>query len=345
MVMRKVVVHRAGGHERLVIENNPVPTPGPGEVLVENAAIGVNFADIVVRMGLYDSAKEYVGWPITPGFECAGKIARTGSSVAGHGVGDEVVALTRFGAYATHVVVPEGFVFRKPAALTLVEASAFYVAHLTAWYALRELSRVRPGQRVLVHSAAGGVGSALVTIAKRERAFVVGVVGAAHKVEAVRALGADVVIDKSREDLWAAVHRHAPAGYHVVLDANGVETLRGSYQHLAPTGRLVVYGFHSMLRRGKDRPSWGKLAADFLRTPRFNPIDMTNANKSVMAFNLSYLFEEKELLAECMADFDRGLSDGTIRPPAVTTFPFDRVADAHAALESGKSVGRIALVV
>src|SRR5215475_7963710 len=160
--MQKVVVHSAGGHDRLRIEEHPAPEPGPSEVLVETRSIGVNFADLVVRMGLYESAKKYVGWPITPGFECAGRVLRVGPGVTDLAPGDEVVALVRFGAYATHVVAPRAQVFRRPEKLDLISAGAFFVVHLTAWYALAELCRMRPGRRVLVHSAAGGVGLALV---------------------------------------------------------------------------------------------------------------------------------------------------------------------------------------
>ncbi|MBM4361241.1 MAG: alcohol dehydrogenase catalytic domain-containing protein, partial [Deltaproteobacteria bacterium] len=222
---RRVVVHSAGGHERLCIESPPRPEPGPGEVRVRVRAIGVNFADVVVRMGLYESAKEYVGWPITPGFECAGWVDALGPGVSDLRVGDEVVALVRFGAYATDVVAPRAQVFPRPAALPLEDAGAFFVVHLTAWYALRELCRLRPGSRVLVHSAGGGVGLALVRMATHLGAEVTGVVGAGHKVGAVRAAGALHVVDRSAEPLWPAVERAAPGGFHAVLDANGVDTL------------------------------------------------------------------------------------------------------------------------
>src|SRR5207237_9610505 len=128
----------------------------------------------------------------------------------------------------------------------------------------------------------------------------IGVVGAPHKVETARRLGAAEVIDKSAEDLWAAARRHAPGGYDVVLDANGVATLGESYAHLAPAGRLVGYGFHGMMPRQGGRPQWLKLAWDWLRTPRFDPLRMTNENRSVLAFNLSYLFDRAEILQEGM---------------------------------------------
>src|ERR1043165_1133782 len=124
--MQKIVVHSAGGHDKLTIEEHPTPEPGPSEVLVETRSIGVNFADVVVRMGLYESAKKYVGWPITPGFECAGRVLRVGANVTDLAVGEEVVALVRFGAYATHVVAPRAQVWRRPERLDPVAAGGFF---------------------------------------------------------------------------------------------------------------------------------------------------------------------------------------------------------------------------
>ncbi len=331
--MKRVLIPSAGGYDKLELVDAPDPIPGEDEELVRVEAIGVNYADCIVRMGLYASAKEYVGWPITPGFEVAGTTAD----------GRRVLALTRFGGYATHVVVPKRQVFPLPKGFSMTEAAAFPAVSLTAYYALFELCRLRPGMSLLVHSAAGGVGSVLVTLGKIAGCRVVGVVGSTSKVEHVRALGADHVIDKSTEDLWRRAEEYAPRGYDVVLDANGVETLGKSFRHLAPTGRLVVYGFATMMSRGKDRPSWPKLAVDWLRTPRFDPLTMTNENKSVMAFNLSYLFDRPDILAESMAALTSWVEEGKLAPPRVQTFPMARVADAHRALESGKTIGKLVL--
>lgn len=341
--MRKVVIHRPGGYARLRIETHPDPAPGPDEVLVETEAVGVNYADCVVRMGLYASARRYVGWPITPGFEFAGQVRAVGRNVGDLAPGARVFGVTRFGGYATHVVVPRRQIFALPPGLDACQAAGFPAVFMTAYFALFELAHPRPGARLLVHSAAGGVGSALVQLGRVAGCRVVGVVGATHKVSAVAALGAEAVIDKSREDLWRAARRHAPDGYDVVLDANGVATLRQSYRHLASPGKLVVYGFHSMLPRRGGRPDYLRLLVDLVRTPRFSPLALTNDNKSVLAFNLSYLFDHHALLAEGMGRLLAWLEAGRIAPPQVTPYPFERVADAHRALESGQTVGKLVL--
>ena len=342
--MKKIVVHRAGSYAELAMESAPDPSPQAGEVLIACQAIGVNYADCIVRMGLYASARELVGWPITPGFEAAGRVLRVGPGVTDLREGDEVLAVTRFGGYATMICVPRSQVFRRPTQLSTAEAAAFPAVSLTAYFALFELANLRAGQRILVHSAAGGVGTALLALARITGAPAVAVVGATHKVELARALGAEVVIDKSREDLWTSAERAAPRGYRVILDANGAETLRASYRHLGSPGKLVVYGFHTMLPREGGKPRWGRLAIDWLRTPRFDPLAMTNENRSVLAFNLSYLFEEQGFLAEAMGRLLGWVSSGEMPAPKVTTYPFDRVADAHRDLESGQTTGKLVLL-
>jgi NADPH:quinone reductase-like Zn-dependent oxidoreductase len=342
--MRAVRISRPGGYDRLELVELASPSCGTGELAIDVRAAGINYADAVIRMGLYKSAKDYVGWPITPGFEVAGVVSEVGAGVSGFEVGQRVFGVTRFGGYATRVVVPHDQVVPTPAALTDVQAATFPTVHLTAWYALRELGNLRPGKQVLVHSAAGGVGGAALQIVRACGGTSVGVVRGAHKVEPARSLGATHVIDKGGCDLWPAVEAVAPDGFDIALDPNGVETLMQSYRHLRPAGRLVIYGFATMFERGRGRPNWLKLIVGYYRTPRFNPLRMTNSNKSVMAFNLSYLFDRKDVLVEAMTELMRWLEEGKLVPPPVTEYALDDVADAQRDLESGTTVGKLALV-
>jgi len=341
--MRKVVIHRPGGYDRLRIEEAPDPVPGPGEVLVDVAATGVNYADCIVRMGLYSSALEFVGWPITPGFEFAGTVAACGAGVSWP-IGQAVFGVTRFGGYATKVVVPQTQLFARPAGLGEAQAAGLPAVFLTADYAAYELARPAPGSWTMVHSAAGGVGSALVQILKAMGCRVLGVVGGAHKIEAVRALGADVVVDKSRADLWAVARASAPDGFAAIFDANGPPTLRAGYRHLMPSGRLVVYGFHGMLPRGTGKPNWLALAWNFVRTPWFSPLRLVNENRAVLGFNLSYMFHRGDVLAAGMERTLAGFAAGVLRMPAVATYPLGQVAQAHRDLETGRTIGKLVLV-
>ena len=342
--MKKVVIHKAGSYDQLRFEEVPDPSPRPGEVVIDVRAIGINYADVIVRMGLYSSAKEFVGWPITPGFEVSGVVEQCGERVEGFKPGDEVVAVTLFGGYATKLCTNEVYVFPKPVALSYAQAASLPAVFMTAWFALKELAHPRSGAKILVHSAAGGVGSSLVQLAKIMGCEVVGVVGASHKVGAAKALGADFVIDKSKQDLWTEAKALAPRGFDVICDANGVATLRESYRHLRQAGKLVIYGFHTMLPKKGGKPNWPKLALDWLRTPRFNPLDLTNDSKSVLAFNLSYLFDRTDLLERFVADLHEWIEEGKIQAPPVTEYAFEDVAKAHADIESGMTVGKLVLV-
>jgi len=343
--MRQILIRRPGGYERLEVVKGPTPAPGPDEILLRVEAIGVNYADCVARMGLYASANELAGYPLCPGFEMAGRVESIGPGVTGWEEGAPAMGIRIFGAYATHVVLPAEQVYPMPSCLTTMQAAAFPAAHLTAWFGLMELAHPREGETVLVHSAAGGVGSALVQMAKGAGCHVIAIVGSSHKRDVASALSADVVIDKSTEDLWRRAKEVAPDGCHIVLDANGASTLRRSYAHLAPTGRLVVYGFHSMLPKKGGRPNWLRLAATWLGTPRFDPLRMTKENRSVLAFNLSFLGERSDLLRRGMEWLTRELDAGRLSPPQVTCYPFEDVARAHRDLESGQTTGKLVLTV
>lgn len=345
MEMEQVVIQGPGGYEKLQFERKQLPKLEACDVLIETAACGINLADCFVRMGLYSSAKKYVGWPITPGFEVSGTITAIGADVNGLKVGQRVVAITRFGGYTTHLVVNEKQVFTIGDHLDFEQAAGMPAVFLTAYYALNQLACPPKGSTVLIHSAAGGVGSSLVQLAHLAGCNVVAVVGSTHKVDFLKQYSPKYIIDKSKESLWKMASEYAPDGYSAVFDANGVETLRQSYDHLAPGGRLIVYGFHTMLSKNRGTPNWIKMAWDYFRTPRFNPLQMTTDNKSVMAFNLSYLFDRVDLFREAFQKMLEWVDSGAIKPPAVKAIPFKDVAVAQQELESGMSVGKLILKI
>lgn len=340
---RRVRIDGPGSYDKLRIESFEMPPPAAGELQIAVQHAGVNYADCVVRMGLYKSAKEFVGWPITPGFEVSGEVSAIGESVAGFQIGDPVIAVSLFDGYSSHLNLPPTQVFPRPVGMSSEQAAGIPAVFLTAWFALRELAHVRPGERVLVHSAAGGVGCAAVQLAAQAGAEVTAVVGAAHKRELPLQMGAHQVIVKSEQALWPAAESHAPGGYDVILDPNGVETLADSYAHLAPLGRLVIYGFHTMLPRVGGRPNWFKLARDWLRTPRFNPLEMTSANRNVLAFNLSFLSQRADLLVPAMQTMLADLENGRLQALPTHLFAVEDVAEAHRALESAQTVGKLIL--
>ncbi len=351
--MKKIVIHSAGGYDKLKLEEHPDLKPAKGQVLVEVSHTGVNYADVCVRWGVYESAKKYVGWPITPGFEVAGKVGAVGEGVTTFKKGDRVMAVSFFAGYASQVVVPEYQVFRIPAHFTLPEAAGFLATGLTAYHALFQHFTLPAGAHVLVHSAAGGVGSALLQLSKIAGYRATAVVGSSHKIDHCRKLGAHAVIDKSKENLWARARESAPDGFDAVFDANGYTTLKDSYDHLRPVGKLVSYGSHSVLPKSGGplarvtggRLNLAKAAYGLLKTPRFNPMRLVQDNKSVIGFNLSFLFSRKDILEGAMNALLDWAETGKLPAPTVQEIPLAECARAHAAIESGKSVGKIVLAV
>lgn len=261
-------------------------------------------------------------------------------------LGDMVLGMTLFGGYSTHVTVPRRQVFPLPSHLPLKLAAGLPAVAMTAYYAMFEQAKLKAGQAILVHSAAGGVGTLLCQMGQIAGCRVIGVVGGTHKVPHALAHGCDEVIDKSTEDLWSRVAALVPEGFHAVFDANGVSTLSGSFASLAPTGRLIVYGFHSMLPRHGGvlgLKEWVKIAWDYVRTPRFMPLDMTATNRAVLGFNLSFLFKETELLKKAMTDITGWMREGKLKASPVRLYELNNVAQAHRDIESGTTVGKLVL--
>jgi len=320
-------------------------------VTVETHACGINYADVITRWGLYQSAKDYVGWPITPGFEFSGTIKTVGANVTDFKVGDKVAGVSLFGAYSQCIMVESHMIRKVPEELSMSEAAGFLAVGCTAYYAVVELCKLRKGDKVLVHSAAGGVGSMLVQMLHNIGCYIVGVVGGTHKVEAVKQLGCDEVIDKSVSDLWKKSKELCNEGYKVVFDANGIDTLQESYNHLSTGGRLISYGAATLMPRSTNTSNgtigmfeWVKLGWRAKHSPLFNPLNMVNDNKSVMAFNLSYLFDDKVLIKEALDELFTWMGDGTLKVSKVTEYTLKDVAKAHRDLESGKTIGKMVLL-
>ena len=338
--MKRVVVRRPGGHSALELLEERDPAVGAGQVRVRVRAAGINYADCIVRMGRYEAAKGR--YPLTPGFEFAGEV--DGVSVgSGFKNGDRVLGITRFGGYASSIVADSGMVWRSPEGWSHEQSAAFPAVTLTAWYALHRSARILPGETLLVHSAAGGVGTALVQLGKAAKCRVVAVVGNPSKAGLPKDLGADAVVVRDGEGFWKAVDEAAPTGFDAVFDANGLSTLRPGFDRLSPGGRLVVYGFADLLTRGRDKANILGLALRYARLPRFNPFELTRLNRGVSGFNVVYLFNRPDLAAQAMGEVLALVEKGKLKPPPVTPFPVEKVAEAHRALESGDTMGKLVL--
>ncbi|MDT0303190.1 NADPH:quinone oxidoreductase family protein [Streptomonospora wellingtoniae] len=244
--MKALRVHETGEPtDVLRVEEVEDPRPGPGQVLVRVRSAAVNFPDALLCRGMYQVTPPL---PFTPGVELCGDVAELGEGVSGVEAGARVVGGTDLpaGAFADYALMSADAVLPAPAALTDDEAASLFIGYQTGWFALHRRAHLREGETVLVHAAAGGVGSAAVQLAKAAGARVVGVVGGPRKAETAAALGADVVVDRRSEDFVAVVKEYTGGrGADVVFDPVGGESYQRSTKCIAFEGRIVVVGFAS----------------------------------------------------------------------------------------------------
>jgi NADPH:quinone reductase-like Zn-dependent oxidoreductase len=336
--VRQVWITRRGGPEVLQVREAPDPEPAAGEVRIRVAASGVNFADVLARMGLYPDAPPL---PTVVGYEVAGVIDRVGKGVEGFREGDRVGALTRFGGYADVVCVSPMQVSPLPDALSFQKAAAIPVNYLTAWIMLVHLGCVREGDRVLVQAVAGGVGQAAVQICRWRGAEVIGT-ASAGKHERLREMGVAHCIDYRTQDFEAEVKRiTGGTGVDIALDAVGGESFAKSYRSLAHLGRLYVFGVSSMAP-GKRR-SIPAAVHGLWKMPRFSPIPMMNKNRGVHGVNLGHLWKRVDLLKRMQSEIMALVQDGTFDPVVDRVFPLEQAADAHAWIQDRKNFGKVLL--
>jgi NADPH:quinone reductase-like Zn-dependent oxidoreductase len=335
--MRQAVITRHGPAEVFELRERPDPTPGDGEVRVRVRAAGVNFSDILARIGIYPDAPKP---PMVVGYEVSGVVDAVGTGVTTVHAGDRVVALTRFGGYADVVTVPAAQVYRFPERLSDAEAAAVPVTYLTAALALYRLAAITAGETVLVHNAGGGVGIAATQLARLRRATVIGTASAA-KHDALRSFGVDHTIDYRHADVSKEVSRITRGrGADVILDPLGGASFGASYRMLAPLGRLVMLGVSSM---AGDRPNrWRALRAWWAMKP-FGALSLINRNRGVFGLNLGHLWDERAALQPLMDLIMTELQAGRLVPVVARTFPLERAADAHRYIQSRSNIGKVVL--
>ena len=284
-----MVVRRYGPPEVLESQQLSDPQPKVGEVLIRVKAIGVNFADILQRMGLYPGAPKP---PFIPGLEIAGVVEKTaegGKPAEGQPLrpGDAVVACTRFNAYAEWIAIPAQHAYRLPPGMSFDDAAAIPVNYLTAYHSLFTMGHLGPGDRILIHGAAGGTGTAAVQLARAAGLVIFGTAGPG-KQEYLRKIGVDHPIDYEKTDFVETVRKFAPDGIEMVMDPIGGKSFARSYECLGPMGRLVVYGFSAAAGTNGKR-NWFRGLSALLQTPRFHPLKLMSRNISVIGVNLSQL--------------------------------------------------------
>jgi len=335
--VKQLVITRHGGPEVLAIREAPEPALTPGGVRIRVRAAGLNFSDILARQGLYPDAPKP---PCTVGYEVAGVVEAVTPGLETPRPGEAVVATTRFGGQSEIVVAPAARVFPLPAGWSFEEGAALPVVYLTAHHMLVRVAAAHPGETVLVHAAAGGVGLAVAELGKILQLRVIGLASAA-KHDVLRRYGVEPL--DGRDPRWPeAVRRVAPGGVDVILDAVGGDSWRQDYRLLAPGGRLVCFGASVLSRPGGRH----LLAAlwQLVRFPRFGPLALMNDNRAVAGVNIGHLWDQDPMLRPQIAALLRYATAGRIRPRVDRAFPLAEAADAHRYIQERRNVGKVVLV-
>ena len=336
--MRQIWIPKTGEPEVLEVREAADPEPQEGEVRVRVRASGINFADILARMGLYPDSPKL---PAVVGYEVAGVVDGVGAGVEGFADGDRVLVFTRFGGYSDVVCAPAGFVAPVPEALDFGGAASIPVNWLTAWLMLVRLGNVRAGDKVLVHACAGGVGQAAVQICLHRGAEVIGTASAA-KHDRLRAMGVAHCIDYRNQDFEAEVRRLTEGrGVDIALDAVGGESFKKSYRSLSSLGRLFVFGVSSFAP-GTSRSMVAALNGMW-KMPSFKPLALMNRNRGVLGINIGHLWDRGDELRSMLTEMLALFADGTFEPVVDRNFSFDEAGKAHRYIQERKNFGKVLL--
>ncbi|MEU9110767.1 NAD(P)H-quinone oxidoreductase [Streptomyces sp. NPDC048483] len=325
--MRAITIPEPGGPEALVWADVPDPQPADGEVLIEVAASAVNRADLLQRQGFYDPPP---GSSPYPGLECSGRIVAVGSGVHGWAVGDEVCALLAGGGYAEKVAVPAGQVLPLPPGLDLVTAAALPEVACTVWSNVFMIAHLRPGETLLVHGGASGIGTMAIQLAKAVGARVAVTAGGAEKLARCADLGADILIDYREQDFVQELRKATDGkGADVILDIIGAKYLQKNVKALAVSGRLAIIGMQGGVKAELNLAALlAKRAAITATGLRARPLS-----------------EKAAIVAAVHEHVWPLIGNGQVRPIVDRTIPMADAAEAHRVVDASVHVGKVVLTV
>ncbi|XP_046661133.1 synaptic vesicle membrane protein VAT-1 homolog-like [Homalodisca vitripennis] len=335
--MRAVVLTGFGGLKSVKVLKKPEPTVAEGEVLIRVRACGLNFQDLMVRQGVIDSLPKT---PFILGFECAGEVEQVGEGVEKFKVGDRVVALPEYRAWAELVTVPQQFVYPLPDDLSFLDAAALTMNYIVAYILLFELGGLSPGKSVLVHSAGGGVGQAVAQLSKTVEDTVVFGVASKAKHEAIKD-SVDHLLERGT-DYASEVRKISPEGVDIVLDCLCGEECNRGYSLLKPMGKYVLYGSSSVVTG--ETKSILSAARSWWQVDKVSPIKLFDENKSLSGLNLRHLMHQQNSAGYVARIFDTVVAlwrDGKVTPVVDSTWAIEDVPEAMQKMHDRKNIGKI----
>jgi NADPH:quinone reductase-like Zn-dependent oxidoreductase len=341
--MRAVVLTKHGGPEVLKVEERPDPPVGPGQVRIAVKAAGINFADTMARVGLYPDAPKT---PCVLGYEVAGEIESVGEGVDGMKPGERVMAGTRFGGQQELVMVPADQALPLPDNMSFEQGAAFPVNYATAYAALVIMGGLKPGERVLIHAAAGGVGISATQVARAIGAEVYGT-ASPSKHDAIRAQGVEHPINYRDDDFEEEINKLTDGeGVDVIMDALGPTSFRKDYRLLRQGGRLIMYGLsEASTEKGRSirKAASSLVRMPFATIPWWKSLQLMNENKGVFGLNM-LAWQDREGLDRLLEPLGALLEAGKLDPVVAEAFPFERAGDAHQFIAERKNIGKVVLV-
>ena len=334
--MKRVVYSKKGDLSAIEIITENKPVPDKGQVVVQVHRAGINFADLMMRQGLYGGAPDF---PFTPGYEVSGKVVKVGFD-CDYKIGDRVIAMTGFGGYAEQVVVDKTRIIPIPDNISFDDAAAMPVTYVTAYHMLSFLGNFQQGDTVLIHHAAGGVGVAACQLSKAMGAGTIIGTASKGKKQFVESLGMRFV-DKGVEDFVAICKSETDGrGVHHALDPVGGKHLMRSYKSLRSGGRLYSFGASSAIK-GEKRSIWTATKMLF-GMPKFKPLLMMNSNKSVFGVHMG-TWKDEDVIRSHLNELKKLMIAGEISPIVDKVFRFEKVAEAHKYIHDGKNRGKVLL--
>ncbi|MET7028252.1 quinone oxidoreductase family protein [Sediminicola luteus] len=312
------------------------PSLSPDQVMIKVAAFGLNFADVMARLGLYKAAPPL---PAILGYDVVGHIEECGSNISGLKVGDRVVALTRFGGYAEYAVAEEAMAHKIPETFSAGIAVALATQYSTAYFLSHTMANLQEGDRVLVHAAAGGVGTALVQMALLKKCMVFGTCSSVEKMEYLKKLGVHHPINYKKNDFEKEIRLlNKDVGLDVIFDPVGGTSVRKGFRLLGAGGRILTFGVSSM---NKNTSFFGKLKVLF-QFGIYHPIQFLGGSKGMIGVNMLKVGEERpDKVANAMKAVIQMTEKGDLNPFVGAEYNIELLAEAHQFLESRKSMGKI----
>ena len=333
--MKAAVVTKHGSPDRFELQELPTPTPGPGEVCIRVSKAGINFADILSRMGLYPGAPSP---PFTPGMEVSGTIDQLGPDVDGFKIGDRVVGSGTNGGYSTHTIANSKGIFKIPDKISFEVAAAFPAVYFTSYLMIIHPGALQKGESILIHGVAGGVGLASIELAKIAGAKTIFGTCSPEKHDFIRDKG---VLPVDRDNFLAEIMEWTDnKGVELVLDPIGGEHLMQSYRCLGSGGRVCSFGISDMAP-GKKKSQWTRFKS-WMTFPKFDPLRMMASNRGVFGIHLGR-WKNLEHLEKARKNLMKWIEEGKITPYVDKVFPAEQVADAHHYIQDRQNIGKVLL--